>query len=462
MDLRPYDSISSEDALATTQGLQTATYGTYAAVKFNDYIRGIIREGEQPGDNIACSNPAWPIYDYVSQSPSMWQTLRIWNYSYKIILNANSVIQKIEDGTSPILDQLKGENLFLRAMAHFNLVRLYGRPYPQNQGNNLGIVIKDNTVDDLPSRSSVKEVYDFVIADLLKAAELMTESKNSCYASKEVAYALLSRVYLYKEDNANAILYANKVIESGRYQLLATEPYKKYFRVVPESNSETIFAVRFTIADDAKKNAIGSIYYNDPVTQSTGWGELYASTAFVELLDKYPQDVRHSFIEPQRNPDGTMQLRSGVPKYFVNKFNFQEGVINLSSPVYLRLAEMYLNRAEANAKLGTSQSNIDAITDVNLIRQRAGLLDTALYSVDDLKGHNSVLDVVLEERRLEFAFEAHRPFDLFRNNLPMVRAYPGFHGTDNYNFTVNPDNPRIVYFLPERELIVNKNLVPNP
>ena len=224
MDFQPYDSLSSQQALSTPEGIQTATNGVYARVRYNEYIRNIFREGETMGDNVANSNPAWPTYDYVTQSPAMWQTFRLWNYSYKLIYEANSVIEQIEDGTSPTLDQLKGENLFLRAMAHFHLVRIYGRPYPQNQGENPGIVIKDNTKDDLPARSTVKAVYDFIIDDLLHAANLMTEAKNSCYASKEVAYALLSRVYLYKEDNKNAILYANKVIDSGRYQLLATEP----------------------------------------------------------------------------------------------------------------------------------------------------------------------------------------------------------------------------------------------
>lgn len=132
---------------------------------------------------------------------------------------------------------------------------------------------------------------------------------------------------------------------------------------------------------------------------------------------------------------------------------------NLSSPVYLRLAEMYLNRAEANAKLGNLQ---EAIDDVNIIRRRAGLSGAALYTLADLKGHASVLDVVLEERRLELAFEAHRPFDLFRNNRPMVRAYPGFHGSDNYNLTINPTDERIIFFIPEREMNVNPNLVQNP
>ncbi|MEO5996053.1 MAG: RagB/SusD family nutrient uptake outer membrane protein, partial [Chitinophagaceae bacterium] len=129
------------------------------------------------------------------------------------------------------------------------------------------------------------------------------------------------------------------------------------------------------------------------------------------------------------------------------------------SPVILRLAEMYLIRAEANAKSGSTQLALD---DVNLIRKRAGLTGTAQYTLADLKGRGTVLNVVLEEKRLEFFLEGHRYFDLYRNNLPMIRAYIGFHGTDHFNFTVLPNNPRVIYFIPEDETIVNPNLVQNP
>jgi tetratricopeptide (TPR) repeat protein len=332
-------------------------------------------------------------------------------------------------------------------MVHFDLVKFFGRPYSQGQGNNPGIPIKDKTDgEEFPSRNTVKEVYDFVIADLKKAASLMNVDKSSIFASKEVAEALLSRIYLYMGDHDNAILYANKVIESGRYELMETEAYKKYFTVVPENNPETIFAIRHTKADNRLKSAIGSMYYNDPVTQSTGWGEVYASMDLIKLMNKYPEDARHSFIELQLEENGDTLKRGNVPKFFVNKYNWQEGVANLSSPVYLRLAEIYLNRAEANAKEGNPE---DALDDVNIIRKRAGLSGEDLYTVSDLKGHNSVLDVVLEERRLELAFEGHRPGDLFRNNLPVVRAYPGFHSADRYNQTINPTDDRVIMLIPQ-------------
>ncbi|CAG5018146.1 SusD-like protein P38 [Dyadobacter sp. CECT 9275] len=461
-DLKPYDSLPASAALATPADIQIATYGTYSTLVNEFYTRHLHALNEWPGDNIVQSgadgDQASLAASYL-HIPGMTPTRDFWLQSYKLIYSANLIIERIKDGESPELDQLKGENLYLRAMGHFNLVRLFGRPYPQGQGNNPGIPIRKSAVtDDLPARNTVKEVYDFVIADLQKSAELMHEDKNSNFASREVAYALLSRVYLYKEDNANAIIYADKVINSKRYELAGTETYKKSPTLVPESNPETIFNIRHTIADNKDKNAIGSLLYNDPETLSTGWGEYYASQNFKDLLDEHPEDARHAFITIHMI-NGVLQYRGTSPQYFINKFNWQEGIANLSSPVYLRLAEMYLNRAEANAKLGNAQLAID---DVNLIRKRANLSGAALYTVSDLKGRGSILNVVLEERRLELAYEGHRPGDLFRNNLPLVRAYPGMHGTDNFHFRVEPTDPRVVFYIPEREMNINPNLTQNP
>lgn len=460
-DLQPYDSKSNEVALATPEDIQIATYGNYAMLVAEAYTRHLLTLNEWPGDNVVQSGADGDQASLAASYrhiPGMYPTRDFWGQSYKLIYSTNLIIEKIQDGESASLDQLKGENLYLRAMAHFNLVRLFGRPYAQDGGSSMGIPIKKTPEDDMPSRNSVKEVYDFIIEDLQHAASLMAERKNSNFASKEVAEALLSRVYLFKEDNENAILYANRVIDSERYTLADADVYSQSPTLVPETNPETIFNIRHTISDNKDKNAVGSLYYNDPATLSTGWGEYYASQEYMDLLNKYPEDIRHAFITTHYI-NGELQYRGTSPQYFINKYNWQEGIANLSSPVYLRLAEMYLNRAEANAKLGNEQQAID---DVNLIRKRAGLSGSALYSLEDLKGKSSVFEVVLEERRLELAFEGQRPGDLFRNNLPLVRAYPGLHGEDNFNFRVEPTDPRIIFYIPEREMNINPNLTQNP
>ncbi|HSI76673.1 MAG TPA: RagB/SusD family nutrient uptake outer membrane protein [Lunatimonas sp.] len=462
LDLEPYDSKTQEAALSTAEDLQTATYGAYAGLVDPAYTRIQHFLGEYPGDNVALSGTTtdalFNIYNY-TDFPGNIHTDGFWRQGYKIIFSSNQIIENIEDGQSATLDQLKGENLYLRAMVHFDLVRFFGRPYSQGDGNNPGVVIKADTEDGFPARSTVREVYDFMISDLEYAANLMTIDKSAAFASREVAHALLSRLYLFKGDYANAIQNANKVLSSNKYQLLANEAYKSYFTIVPENNQETIFAIRHTQADDRLRAAIGSMYYNDPITQSTGWGEVFASLDLVNLLNKYPEDARHSFIELQLEENGDTLKRGNVPRFFVNKYNWQEGIANLSSPVFMRLAEIYLNRAEANAKSGNLQ---EALDDVNILRTRAGITGDGLYSLEDLKGHDTVLDVVLEERRMELAFEGHRAGDLFRNNLPLVRAYPGFHSADRFNQTIQPDHPRVVFLIPEREIIVNPSLNQNP
>ncbi|MTI87799.1 MAG: RagB/SusD family nutrient uptake outer membrane protein [Balneolaceae bacterium] len=472
----PYNGKSNEQALETEQSLEAATRGNYQIMVggggYYYYAKHLFYINEFPGDNVSLSgtttDPLFYAYNY-DHIKNMGNTQNLWRWGYEIVAGANKVIEAIGDGSSTELDQIKGENLFLRALVHFQLVNVFGQPYALNPGE-LGVPIVNFTgLDQRPARATVSEVYDFIVSDLKEAASLMNVPKNSSYASKEGAYALLSRVYLNMEENQLAIEYANKVINSGRYNLVDTETFKKYFTLLNENNPETIFAIKHTEEDDHGYGNIGSMYLKGD--GGVGWGEMYASESYRNLLNQYENDARHAFIEPQyvRDANGDivtddngnpmLHKRNGYPKYYVNKFSYQQGVVSLSSPVVLRLAEMYLIRAEANAKLG---NDAQAIQDVNLIRQRAGLSGGELYTTGDLKGHNSVLDVVLEERRLELAFEGHRKYDLLRNNRPIVRNYPGTHlDPGETTQVIQPSNPRVVFFIPQSEMQLNENLVQN-
>lgn len=475
----PATSINEESALTNAADVQTATIGTYAVLLNAAYVRSVHFLMEYPSDEVAqgqsSADDLTRAYRYNHINTSGHCT-NFWSQAYKVIAAANKIIAYVPNDAETQLRQLKGENLYLRAMMHFNLVRVFGRPYTQNGGNNPGVpLLLDHLTEEQQltiSRSSVKEIYDSVIADLILASELMSEDKACSFASKEVALALLSRVYLYKGDNENAITYANLVINSGRYKLLEGSEYTGYFKSAPAGNQETIFAIHHTKVQDRGFSSLGSMYFSgdaagNPLGQGgSGWAEIYASKKFKDFVDSNPQDLRRNFITPFIL-NGELQFNQRLvpvtPMYYINKYSLQEGVINLSSPVYLRLAEMYLNRAEANAKLGNTQLALD---DVNLIRQRAGLSGSQLYTPGSL-GTKSVLNVVMEERWLELAFEGHRSYDLFRNNLPMERNYPGTHSlnntpTTNINQTVLPTDDRVVFFIPQAEVDRNPNLTQNP
>ena len=475
-EVKPSTAIDDQSALTNPGDIETATIGTYAVLRNATYVRSAHFLTEYQGDNIAQGQPSSDdlsrCYRY-THIPTGTHGANFWKQAYYVIVAANKIIAAIPDNATADLKQLKGENLFLKGMMEFNLVRVFGRPYVQGNGANPGVpILKEGTNTTSPSRNTVKEVYDAALSDLLKSAELMSVAKSDIFASKEVAYALLSRVYLNMGDNANAIKYADLVISSGRYKLLQGADYGSYFTKTPEANAETIFAIRYTKTEDQDFGAIGSMYYSGtpgalstPGAQgNTGYGEIYASQQYVAELDKNPADLRHSFIAPYKI-NGVQQVNTkispNVPMYYVTKYNLQEGIANLSSPVYLRLAEMYLNKAEANAKLGNVQLALD---DVNIIRSRAGI---PALTVSAISAGKTILDVVLDERRLEFAFEGQRAYDLFRNNKPMSRNYPGTHAlnnTPNTNITqtILPTDARVIFYVPQYEIDNNKNLTQNP
>ena len=469
----PSDQLTSKTVQSSPELLGIATIGTYSRLRKSEYCRLRHFLQELPGDDLAwckqSGNHLCNTYGYqrIVHSSAASQ---FWKQAYHGIYSANKTIEIIDglENPSEKVLNLKGENLFIRALMHFDLVKIFARPYPQNPESNLGIMIRDNTDQyALPPRSTVKETFDFIVNDLIQSAELMKESKCSIFASKEVSWALLSRVYLYMENYSKAIEYEDKVINSGRYELLETDQLAKYYNILPENNKETIFAIKLQASENMGKYSIGSLYHEDG-----GWGEIFVSKPFRQLIYKNPNDERIKFIDPKfiRDSEGkkipstteevgySVEQRSGYSKYFNLKYTLEGGIKMLSSPLVIRFAEMYLNKAEAFAKSG---KNGEAIEMVNLIRKRAGLFGDQLFTLDNLKGYQSVLDVVLDERRLELAYEGHRAYDVYRNNKPMDRSFTHGEAWAGPQL-IQPTSELIVHFIPEVEITLNPNLVQNP
>ena len=539
IEREPFQDLSDDQVFSSELGLEAASLGTYAILKQNTFMRPYHFHGEYGGDNIALSGATtdhlYFMYNF-QHVPNNYHLNSLWVDSYRGIINCNKIIEFAERGNTNRMDHIIGENYYLRAFFYFTLVNIWGRPYSQDPNSNLGVPVKTDTDrENIPPRGTVAEVYDLIVDDLLDAAELMTEynrpeSELRIFGSREAAWALLSRVYLYMEENEKAAEYAGKVIDSGKFSLLQGEAFTKYPTFVPENNSETIFACRsLKDEDDYHWFAVGGMYAR---IDGVGWGEMYASQPYRDLAEKHPEDLRNDFIVPQYSgtdangdplmwiiyirttdealgkkmyvtynvtqdedtgiwqyeKDGQMHdvetemsgeetlyfifengtktyvdlekrmlLRNGYPLYYVIKCSNQEEQPQLWSPVISRLAEMYLNRAEAYAKMGNESA---AINDINVIRQRAGI---PLYGTDiEVPSGMTILDVVLEERQLELAYEGQRRYDIFRNNLTLDRRYPGTHDRGSALMQVPPSHPRVVEFIPEPQLLAQPNLVNNP
>lgn len=533
IDREPFDSKTQDEILGGEQGIEMSTLGNYSILKGDvgqsegwEWIAQLHRIGEYGGDNVSLSgvttDDMYYFYNY-NNIKNNGRSNYFWTKSYKAILGTNTIIESAEEGVSNEQDQLIGENYYLRALVYFNLVNVYGRPYTQDPAA-LGVPLKLTTdVNEIPNRHTVGEVYNQVISDLEKAQELMEDDKGPIYASEYAAKALLSRVYLYMDRNEEAAQYSSEVIDSGKYLLLSTSDLSNYPKKIPEENMETIFALKYEKDDYIDGyNTVGGFY---STIDNVGWGEMYASSSYLDVISKHPEDARNKFITPPyiTNNDGEKipvvywvnssnnyevketytangntyfesdgdefeileeiendilsyyfidsgnqkiyvtkdfkaEDRFGYPKFYVIKASNQEGLAQLWSPVISRLAEMYLNRAEAYAKQGNEAM---ALQDINILRERAGI--PTYNNSSEIPNDASVLDVVLEERRLEMAFEGWRKFDIFRNNKTLNRRYPGVHyDGGNVKEEVTPDDPRVILYIPEQQIDVQPGLEQNP
>jgi hypothetical protein len=135
----------------------------------------------------------------------------------------------------------------------------------------------------------------------------------------------------------------------------------------------------------------------------------------------------------------------GYPTWFSEKFSHQQGSAFplTTSYIMLRMGEVVLNRAEANAHLGNDAA---ALADVNAVRSRAGLEGEALMTLTNMKarGYETALDAVLDERRMELYYEGFRVLDLVRNNKDIDRRYPSRAEAT----VISYDDPRIQYQIP--------------
>lgn len=320
--------------------------GMYAQLKtWSDPMH---RLGEYAGDNMMIRGSSTDaFYEFItySRTPDNYRLQNFWDYGYKAIAQASNIINMAKETDDAEFNSKLGECYYVRGMMYFYLCRAFGRPYYQAPDKNLGVPIVNGTPSEdeignlsLPDRSTVKETYQQAINDLRTAEKLITTSfSNPDYASKEAAQAMLSRVYLYMSgtyENPNreyadsAIYYADRVIESPNFHLVSREDYMKSARTMPENYSEAIFVIKRLAADFPGSDyyyGIGGMYSN---IGGMGWGEMYASAKYLELLDETKRndwrngdagivDARAKFIEPQYitddNGDYTEVLRFITP-----------------------------------------------------------------------------------------------------------------------------------------------------
>ena len=475
LDVAPSDGTDADAALTSSSDLDAARTGMYKALKGNSsfvdyygqqfFVYGDVHAGDDyQYNNIGGSNRASFYYDMNYQTASEFNTSTVsWQSPYVVIGRANRIIAAAEGGklsdaveAKAKIEQYAAESKVLRALAHFDLVRIYGKPYTEDQGASLGVPLVTGVLESnaKPARSTVAEVYTQVVKDLTEAISsnaLATETKPG-YVSVWGAKAILSRVYLNMGDYANALSVAEDIIKNSGAALWTRDQYSKAWDASTPNESEFLF--RLNVAGSTDNNDLNSI---GNLQQRDGYKEMVATKKFVDMLTSDPKDVRNKMFLPATAPKEVEAY--GTNKVFLNKLRGQGGNLrNVTIVPIIRLSEVYLTAAECAFRNNDKTKAVEYLND--LVKNRT-TTKASLATVD-----NITLERILIERRKELIGEGQRYFDALRNNETITRytseADKGWHKTLSKEAqSFNRDFYKAIAAIPQAEINANPNIKQN-
>ena len=423
LDLEPSTSVDTETSIKILSDVEFTLNGIYSTMQSSDAYSGrLVYYGDVTGDDMQAVSSTKRVANYYrfnftkDDNPSSH-----WSYLYSIIQNCNLILMNIDklvidEDDKAYRDDLKGEALDIRGLALFDLTRIFGYPYLKDDGASLGVPIIEglSTIDSKPTRNTVAQCYTKIIDDLTQSLSLLGEKFNKGKINKWGAMVLLSRVYLYKGENANALKMASDAIigaEKNKYALWTNEDYP------------------------------------------TAWGEDASASKPGEVLFEI---VNLTTDSPGKESMGYLNSYDGYA--YVNKYQPQreENIEDANIPL-IRLSEAYLNAAEAAVK---ENDNDAAVKYLDPIVKRANPDNTVV-------GQTITLERVLNERRKELVAEGHRMYDVIRNGLTVERKdvkdsnlsktkHDTKYMTYDWNFYM------IVLPIPMKEMDANPNMEQNP
>lgn len=389
LDVTPKDSVSDDQTIFDKSSAETAVRGIYRGLSADNYYGVNFQSiGYLSGDNVQWTGSQSIVQDFINHNvkPDNATVSAVWAAIYSTINRANDAIAGVPavndvNLTQTEKNQLQGEAYFIRALGYFDLARTWG-----------GVQIVTSPTKSASdkngiTRSTLAQTYAQVLSDLNAAEPLLAvpTTPNPVRANKETVWALKARYYLYQKDWVNAENYATQVLnDTQNYQLL--KPFSSWFANNVIGTKESVFELAYS-----------TTYTNGHRGQwqppaNGGTRQWAPNAAFVALVNNPLIGGTRSALIAQTSQGlwyGNLYYRSPA-----------------TDPAYvIRIAELYLIRAEARAQ----QNNLNgALADLNAIRNRAGLDNSPATTQAD------ILLAIENERRIEFALEPHRWFDLVR------------------------------------------------
>ncbi len=419
LDYDPELNITDEQAFVNRASAEAALTGAYSRLQNNSYYgRDYVAFGYLSADNVEWSG-SFNFYQQIDANSLTADNSTVnstWSAIYSTINSANHIIAKVQSVDDPVFlqqekDRIQGEAYFIRALAYFDLARAWGGvplvlDFTRSPDDGTGI-----------GRSTLEETYARVLSDLEEAQRLLPTEVNRNRATRHSAEALRARLHLYLGEWAEAEDYATRVIDNPAYELV--QPFSEFIQ--NKNSTESVLELAY---DNANRNNHNGYFLPSSLGGRLEWKP---TENLVNLLrDPNTGGNRKALIENANGVTyGALYFRSGTG----------------DDPAYiLRVAELYLIRAEARAH----QNNLEgAIEDLDAVRNRAGLGNT------NASNRQELLLAIEQERRLEFALEGHRWFDLVRTGR--AGDILGLNDTNRWLLPI-----------PESDLNADPDLVQNP
>jgi hypothetical protein len=397
----PVDAVAPSSAFSTPDKVEKAALGMYDQLQNANYFGGrVLIYADVRGTDVNPPSYFNPLPQFTTVSSSETYTAGAWQGAYRTIGETNIFLKNL-GGAAGVpaakIAQYTGEAEFIRSLCYFYLVNLFAQPYGFSAGaTHLGVPVV-LTASDAPfdpsnqiPRATVAAVYAQMEKDLLDAATKLPVDysdptfANVARATKGAANALLARLYLYKNDYANASKYASIILDATPYTTALNADPLTTFRTY--TTKESIFSVAMNGADNPNtNNALGQHYAPDKR------GDIQISNEYVALMD-ITKDLRYKNLT---------KLQGGAT--WTTKYIGTTDWV----PV-LRYAEMMLIKAEALANINTTAPDAAAILLVNGLRAKRGADPIVAATQADL------ISKILVERRIELAFEGQGEFDYLR------------------------------------------------
>lgn len=413
------DEIPSEEAITDEISLNSAVVGLYDILQSSTYYGGEFTLSHAVTGGIADASGFRERFQELQGAKIPTTNAYIesaWINSYAVVNASNLILNKADELKIDDANAI-GSGHFFRALGLFDALRQFGQF--TNMSSEFGVPVFTNYIDSEEAlsipRSSVSVAFNQITSDLLTAIDLLDYKSSRFFASKGAAQALLARVYLYQGEYALAEQYADEVLSNGDYELNSN--YNDIYDI--ENSEESILELQFL---DTDGNGLTSLLSLGTPEISANYEDFYA------------------YMADDDDTRGDFYYDSGKVVY-VDKYGTNDGEVSANA-ILIKLSEVYLIKAEAQARQNPNDLS-SAIETLNVVRTRS--LPDMPITAADAPNYDTFVDILLDERARELAFEGHRWFDIVR-----IGRAEDILGIESF---------RTVYPIPQSEVAISRGVI---